>query len=269
LGTGTKPTGIAVTPDGARVYVVNQGDDTLSELDGATGLAIGTPFALGSGAPLAIAINPSGTAAYVTLLTTNSVVELGGMRTLTVNRAGTGIGSVTSSPVGINCGTLCQAQFPVGSQVTLNATAESGSFFAGWTGLGCSSFVTLNDNMTCTATFNSSTPPPSQQQQQGSGCFIATAAYGSDMAYEVRVLREFRGWLMTHSPGRAFVAFYYRNSPPVADFIRERDGARAAVRAMLVPVVWSVEHPAAALAFFLGCVLLGGGLRARFVRARR
>ena len=89
------------------------------------------------------------------------------------------------------------------------------------------------------------------------------------MAYEVRVLREFRGSLMTHSTGRAFVAFYYRNSPPVADFIRERDGARAAVRAMLVPVVWSIEHPAAALAFFLGCVLLGGGLRARFVRARR
>ena len=56
---------------------------------------------------------------------------------------------------------------------------------------------------------------------------------------------------------------------PLADFIRERAAARAAVRAMLMPVVWSIEHPVATLAFFLGCVLLGGGLRARLVLRRR
>jgi len=263
---GAQPTGIAVAPDGARVYVVNMGVDGVTELDGATGAVLGMPFAVGSGAPLAIAINPAGTTAYVTRLTGSSVVEVGGMRTLTVNRGGTGIGTVTSSPVGINCGTSCQAQFSFGSNVTLTATAAAGSFFAGWSGSGCGSFVNLNANMTCTATFNSSTPPPSEQQPE---CFIATAAYGSDMAYEVQALRELRGRLMTHSTGRALVAFYYRNSPPVADFIRERDGTRAAVRAMLMPVVWSIEHPAAALAFFLGCVLLGGGLRAKLVRGRR
>jgi YVTN family beta-propeller protein len=264
---GAQPTGIAVAPDGARVYVANQGGNSLSALDGANGAVIGMPFSLGSGAPLAIAINPSGTTAYVTLVAANSVIEVGGMRTLTVNRAGTGIGTVTSSPVGIDCGTLCQAQFPVGSNVSLTATAAAGSIFSGWSGSGCGNVVTLHVNMTCTAIFNSSTPPPSEQG--GGGCFIATAAYGSDMAHEVQVLRELRGWLMTHSTGRAFVRFYYRNSPPVADFIRERAAARAAVRAMLMPVVWSIEHPVATLAFFLGCVLLGGGLRARLVLHRR
>ena len=117
--------------------------------------------------------------------------------------------------------------------------------------------------MTCTATFNSNTPPPSQQNQQQS-CFIATAAYGSDMAREVQLLRDFRDRrLMASEPGRALVHFYYRNSPPLADLIRERDGARAAVRAALMPVVWSIEHPAAALWLAGFCVLLVMGWRAK------
>jgi YVTN family beta-propeller protein len=266
---GAQPTGIAVTPDGARVYVVNQGSDSLSELDGATGAVIGMPFPLSGDAPLAIAINPNGTTAYVTRLTGNSVVEVGGMRSLTVVRGGSGIGSVTSNPAGINCGTSCLAQFPFSTSpsVTLTATPASGSFFAGWSGSGCGSVVTMDNSKTCTATFNSSTPPPSQQNQQGSGCFIATAAYGSDMAYEVQVLREFRRRLWEYAAGRAFVRFYYRNSPPIAQLLRENDGARAAVRAALVPVVWSIEHPAAMLWLVLWCAVLGAALRKRMGRA--
>jgi YVTN family beta-propeller protein len=264
---GAQPTGIAVTPDGARLYVVNQGGDSLSELDGATGAVIGMPFAVGSGVPLAIAINPNGTTAYVTRLTGNSVVEVGGMRSLTVVRGGSGIGTVTSNPVGINCGTSCLAQFPFNTNVTLTATAASGSFFAGWSGSGCGAVVTMDISRTCTATFNSSTPPPSQQNQPQSGCFIATAAYGSDMAYEVQVLREFRGRLWEHAAGRAFVRFYYRNSPPIAQMIRESDRARAAVRVALVPVVWSIEHPAATLWLLLWCAVLGATLRKRLGRA--
>ena len=71
-----------------------------------------------------------------------------------------------------------------------------------------------------------------------SKCFIATAAYGSPMAEDVRWLREFRDrHLLTHSAGRAFVEAYYELSPPVADYIRSRDGLRAAVRVMLKPIV--------------------------------
>jgi YVTN family beta-propeller protein len=265
ITVGTAPTGIAISPDGARVYVANSGSSSVSVLDGTSGAAVsGSPLVVAAG-PLAIAMNASGTTAYVGQLNSARVTEVGGMRTLTVNRAGTGIGSVRSTPAGIDCGTSCQAQFVVGTVVSLSASAASGSSFAGWSGAGCGGSVTLNASTTCTAFFNSNSPPPSQQQQQQSeDCFIATAAYGSGMAREVQLLREFRDRrLLASAPGRGLVRFYYRNSPPLADLIRERDAARAAVRAGLVPVVWSIEHPAAALWLAGFCVLLVVGWRAR------
>jgi hypothetical protein len=169
------------------------------------------------------------------------------MRTLTVLRAGTGIGTVRSVPAAIDCGTACQAQFPVNSTVTLNTTSDSTSSFAGWSGIGCSSGgVTVSADMTCTATFTSNAPPPNPQSPPppsgGGGCFIATAAYGSDMAPEVELLRAFRDrHLMTNAPGRAFVAFYYRYSPALAEAIRPHDGVRAVVRAALWPLVGALK----------------------------
>ena len=54
------------------------------------------------------------------------------------------------------------------------------------------------------------------------GCFIATAAYGTDTAHEIDILREFRDEvLLTNSLGAQFVSFYYRTSPPIADFISQ------------------------------------------------
>ena len=79
---------------------------------------------------------------------------------LTVNKAGTGTGTVTSSPSGINCGAICSAQFPTGSTVTLTATASASaaSDFAGWSGGGCSGTGTCTTVMatsqTVVATFN-------------------------------------------------------------------------------------------------------------------
>lgn len=53
---------------------------------------------------------------------------------LTVRKAGTGAGAVTSSPAGISCGKACTHSFSSGSAVTLTAKPASGSRFAGWSG---------------------------------------------------------------------------------------------------------------------------------------
>jgi len=53
---------------------------------------------------------------------------------LSVARNGTGSGTVTSSPSGINCGGVCTARFNSGSVVTLNASPATDSTFSGWSG---------------------------------------------------------------------------------------------------------------------------------------
>ena len=74
-----------------------------------------------------------------------------------------------------------------------------------------------------------------------SGCFIATAAYGSPMMREVDRLRSFRDrYLLTNATGQLLVASYYAVSPPLAGVIAERDGARSLVRSWLTPVVKAV-----------------------------
>ncbi len=72
----------------------------------------------------------------------------------------------------------------------------------------------------------------------GGSCFIATAAYGSESARDVMVLRQFRDrYLITNTPGSAFVRFYYKFSPPIAYLIADRPALRKAVRMGLAPVV--------------------------------
>ena len=48
------------------------------------------------------------------------------------------------------------------------------------------------------------------------GCFIATAAYGSRMAEEVKILKNFRdNVFLNNAPGRSFVKLYFKTSPPL------------------------------------------------------
>jgi len=53
---------------------------------------------------------------------------------LSVSRSGTGGGTLTSAPSGIQCGADCSESYPEGTSVTLIATPSSGSTFAGWSG---------------------------------------------------------------------------------------------------------------------------------------
>jgi hypothetical protein len=79
---------------------------------------------------------------------------------LTVVKAGSGTGTVTSSPAGIDCGSSCTSGFPLGTQVTLTAAPAAGSVFLGWTGGGCSGTgtctVTMDSGKAVTATFEGS-----------------------------------------------------------------------------------------------------------------
>ncbi len=100
----------------------------------------------------------------------------------------------------------------------------------------------------------------------GDFCFIATAAWGSWLDPHVATLRAFRDrWLLTNAPGRAFVSWYYRMSPPLADWIATREWARAVTRGMLAPIVFSVGHPGLAGAVVF---IVFGSIWRRRVRRR-
>jgi alpha-tubulin suppressor-like RCC1 family protein len=80
---------------------------------------------------------------------------------LDVTKDGSGGGSVSSSPTGIDCGPTCSASFDDGTQVTLTATPNGTSSFTGWSGEGCTGTgtcdVTMNQGRSVTATFTKNT----------------------------------------------------------------------------------------------------------------
>lgn len=103
---------------------------------------------------------------------------------LTIAKAGTGQGAVTSEPSGINCGATCSAKYPDGTTVTLKATPASGSTFAGWSGAcsGTGSCVIQIEAAPAavTATFQASSEPrpvpvPTPKPAEGTAKAGATA----------------------------------------------------------------------------------------------
>jgi hypothetical protein len=73
--------------------------------------------------------------------------------------------------------------------------------------------------------------PPQFSSKPSGKCFIATAAYGSELAPEVDVLRRFRDESLLPKAGGCLLIWLYEHlSPPVAAWIAPRDGARKLVR---------------------------------------
>lgn len=119
--------------------------------------------------------------------------------------------------------------------------------------------VTFSTNTSSTTT---TTVTPTNSG--GGGCFIATAAFGSDLDPHVKVLRNFRDrYLLTNAAGQAFVNYYYRYSHPVADAIRKHEALKSVARWGLFPVVYGVEHPYLSAALFTVPVGIGLAFRKR------
>ncbi|HRK44521.1 MAG TPA: hypothetical protein PK324_02735 [Nocardioides sp.] len=78
--------------------------------------------------------------------------------TLTLNKTGAGVGTVSSNPAGINCGTACATQnatYNHGQSVTLSHLAGADSEFVAWGGAcgGATCTVAMTQDRTVTANF--------------------------------------------------------------------------------------------------------------------
>jgi hypothetical protein len=142
-----------------------------------------------------------------------------------------------SSTAGGSVGTPGEGTFAYygGTVVNLAAIPDVGYQFVNWSGdLGtvadvnaASTTMTIRSSCSIRANFSG-----------GWGCFIATAAYGTPMAEELGILRQFRDdYLLTNPVGEALVDVYYRVSPPIAAFITEHPGLKPVVRGGLAPAV--------------------------------
>lgn len=161
---------IAVAVDSATnmIYVANNGTNpgSVTVINGATNVAT-TVIDPNASAPNAIAVNPTTNKIYVTNSQSDNVtvIDAGAAATshiLSVLLTGNGLGSVTSNPAGINCGTSCTASFASGAAVSLTSSPASGSELSGWS-TNCTGSATCNLTMSTddfvTATFSTTIPP--------------------------------------------------------------------------------------------------------------
>jgi len=72
-----------------------------------------------------------------------------------------------------------------------------------------------------------------------SGCFIATAAFGTPLATEISTLRRFRDKCLPDT----LTNLYYRTSPPIADAIREKNHAKKTVRTLIRALIKMLSLP--------------------------
>ncbi|MGB9700955.1 MAG: CFI-box-CTERM domain-containing protein, partial [Thermodesulfobacteriota bacterium] len=98
--------------------------------------------------------------------------------------------------------------------------------------------------------------------ESGGGCFIATAVYGSPIAKEITILREFRDrFLLNNDLGRKIIDLYYRYSPSLARFISQNEKLRSTARLLMYPLIGIsyglIRYP---LSMFISMIIFCGFL---------
>ena len=129
------------------------------------------------------ALQPDGDVVAVGASSGDGIVMriLGDPLPLTVDTAGSGKGSVTSTPAGIDCGVKCTASFDVGATVTLKATPAPGSRFTGWTGCaatGATCTIALHKAAAVTASFTAVAVTTGNGGGTGTGTGTGTGGAG-------------------------------------------------------------------------------------------
>jgi beta-xylosidase len=179
-----------------------------------------------------------------------------------VTKTGTGSGTVTSNPTGINCGSTCSASYASGTAVSLTAAAASGATFAGWsgacTGTG-SCVVTMTAARSVTATFNG--PQPTT---------FTNPVLWEDLA-DIDILRVgdtyyYSASTMAYSPGAPILRSYdlvnweyAGHSVPVLDFGNafNLSGGRAYVKGIWASFLG--YRPSNRTFYWGGCIQGGNG----------
>ncbi len=109
--------------------------------------------------------------------------------------------------------------------------------------------------------------------QSGGGCLIATAAYGSEMASQVQILREVRdSTVLSTNSGNAFMnAFnliYYSFSPTIADWERQSPIFKNMVQTTITPLLATlsllhtvdIDSEEEMLGYGIGIIILNIGI---------
>jgi len=114
---------------------------------------------------------------------------------------------------------------------------------------------------------------PAPESPSGGGCLIATAAFGTELAPQVQLLREVRdNALFDTSSGTAFISafngFYYSFSPTISDWERQNPVFKEIIKIIITPMISTmsilsivdIDSEQKALGFGIGIILLNIGM---------
>ncbi len=271
ITVGTNPFGVAIANNGLSAYVTNTGGDSVSRIDLITFIVTDIPLTVAGDlpdGPQGVAFNAYGNLLYVANNTAGTVKVIDVATDTVINTIAIGNAPVALgkfffpiAPTGLTA-TLV-GDLEIALSWTDNTDSETGfiierkKYSRGiFTEIAtvAADVTTYNDsgldyyanyyyrikayNAVGSTRYSNVDFAQTSQEHFESSCFIATAAYGSIMEPQVQLLRDFRDrFLSVNRAGRAFLNFYYENSPPIAQYIANHDLLRLLVRFCLLPLL--------------------------------